>query len=531
MKDNSTRLTKINNRGRVSKMLSSSVIAVTLVYLTWWLNINHAGNIFLYSALVIGEIYHVWQAIGYAFTVTDQRKVIFRKVRKFYPVDIFITVCGEPAEVVEKTLQGVVSIDYPEYHVYVLNDGKSAGKDNWQEIDDLATRYGATPITRSLNQGAKAGNINNALKHTSSPFIVVFDADHIPERNFLSRTMGYFEDEKLALVQTPQYYANKDDNFVTKAAWEQQELFFGPICNGKNRSNATFWCGTNAVVRREALDEIGGVPTNNIAEDFLASLFIHERGWNTLYVPEVLARGLAPHNLGDYVNQQFRWARGSLEVIFRYNPLFRKGLSWVQKMQYLYSSGYYLNGIIVMIDALIPLLALGFNAVPVNANTADFSLYFFPFIFLTIYLLMISTKNTITFNAIQLSMSTFFVFFVAAISTIFGIKAKFKVTSKSKESGNYLKFALPHILYILVSIFVSARAIMVNGLTPSVITNVSWLVFNITFFAAFIKVSYPWEALWSRLTHQMVRVDTKPALSREKYVYTYVEAKKEEYEK
>src|SRR3989344_5095533 len=119
-------------------------------------------------------------------------------------------------------------------------------------------------------------------------FFALFDADHVPHRDFLKRTMGYFEDSKIAFVQTPQYYANRNKNFLTQASWEQQELFFGPLCQGKNRLNATFWCGTNAVMRREAILGIGGVPENNIAEDFLASLLIHKNGWNSLYIPEIL---------------------------------------------------------------------------------------------------------------------------------------------------------------------------------------------------------------------------------------------------
>ena len=200
------------------------------------------------------------------------------------------------------------------------------------------------------------------------------------------------------------------------------------------------------------------------------------------------------------MNQQFRWARGSLEVIFKYNPLFRRGLSWAQKMQYLYSSGYYLNGIIVLIDAAIPLLALGFDALPVSAETSDFMVYFFPFIFSTIFLLMMSTRNQITFNAIQMSMSSFFVFFTATISAALNIKVKFKVTSKSKESGNYLKLVIPHMIYIVLTIIAIVVAVIRDGIVPSVVTNASWAIFNIIFFSGFLRVAYPWETVFEKLT-------------------------------
>ncbi len=515
---------KLNNRGKIGTFTLSVISIFTIGYFTWWLNLNHAGHPVLYALLFVGEVFHVWQALGYIFTVWSQKEVVSPKITKYYPVDIFITVCGEPAEIVEKTIQGALSIDYPNFKVYILNDGKGAGKHNWREIDELALRYGVIPITRERNGGFKAGNLNNALRQTKGEFFAVFDADQIPEKNFLTKTIGFFKDPLMALVQTPQYYANKDENSLTKAAWEQQELFFGPICVGKNRYNATLWCGTNAVVRKNAIYSIGGVPEHNIAEDFLASLFLHEKGWKSIYVPEILAKGLAPHNLSDYVNQQFRWARGSLEVIFKYNPLFRKGLSWAQKIQYLYSSGYYLNGLIVIIDAVIPLAALTFNVLPVNASTSDFMIYFFPFIFSTIYLLMMSTRNQITFNAIQLSMSSFFVFFIATLSTAFGIKAAFKVTNKSKETGNFLNLVIPHALYTIAAIISIVVAVIRDGIVPSVVTNAAWAVFNITFFSAFFKVAYPWDELWSRVTSLFHSEKEDVVSPSTKLAYTFVEA-------
>lgn len=485
----------ISENIEVSKFILSLSCIFSIIYIMWWFNLNNVGNPFLYFALLVGEVFHIFQAIGYAFTIWDQKPLKHKKITTFYPVDIFVTVCGEPAEIVEKTLKGIAALDYPNYSVYVLNDGKAAGKENWKEIDALALKYKATPITRETNEGAKAGNINNALKHSISPYVLIFDADHVPAENFLQETMGHFSDEKLALVQTPQYYENNDDSFLTKAAWEQQELFFGPICRGKNKDNATFWCGTNAIVKREALLSIGGVPMDNIAEDFLATLFMHQKGWKTLYVAKILAKGLAPHTLADYVNQQFRWARGSLEIIFKYNPLFKAGLTWRQKFQYLYSSSYYLNGLIVLVNALIPLMVLAFNVSPVSSETSEFIIFFLPFIFLTLYLLMSSTKHQITFAAIQLSVSCFFVFFMAMVSTALNMKVSFKVTSKDQKEGNFLVFAMPHFIYIGLSVLVVGYAIMTQGVTPSVMTNTSWILFNIIFFNAFIVAAYPWRNL------------------------------------
>ncbi|OGC70219.1 hypothetical protein A2415_00930 [candidate division WWE3 bacterium RIFOXYC1_FULL_39_7] len=486
---------------QVPKVFLVLNIVASIIYLLWWFDLRNLGNPFLYAVLLIGEIYHVWQALGFAITVWDQRKQKHSPIQRIYPVDIFITVCGEPVEIVEKTVKAAMNIEYPDFKVYVLNDGKGRNLPGWKGVNKVAQKYGAVPITRDNNKGNKAGNINNALRLSHAPFVVIFDADHVPAPEFLERTMGHFSDPKVVLVQTPQYYKNRNDNFLTTAAWEQQELFFGPICRGKNKMNATFWCGTNAVVRRKALDEIGGVPENNIAEDFLASFYFHERGYKTLYVAEILAEGLAPHNLDNYVKQQFRWARGSSEIIIRHFPLFNKNLTVWQKIQYMYSSSYYLNGFVALMDALIPIVVLFTGLVPVVDTTSSFMLYFFPFIFSTINTLMLSTDNTITFRAIQLSMSSSFVFIQAVMDTVRGTKSSFKVTSKAYEEGNFLKYAVPHISYILLGIAAITFGFIKYGFVPSLITNASWILFNAALLSGFIGVAYPWTALYNRLKY------------------------------
>jgi cellulose synthase (UDP-forming) len=402
-----------------------------------------------------------------------------------------------------------MDIEYPDFKVYVLNDGKGRNLPGWREINSMAEKYGAIPITRENNKGNKAGNINNALALTYAPFVVVFDADHIPSPDFLEKTMGHFSDHEVVLVQTPQYYKNRNDNFLTTAAWEQQELFFGPICRGKGRMNATFWCGTNAVVRRKALEEIGGVPEDNIAEDFLASFRFHEKGYKTVYVAEVLAEGLAPHNLENYVKQQFRWARGSSEIILRHFPLFNRKLTVWQKIQYMYSSSYYMNGFIALMDALVPIIVLFTGVIPVHDTTSSFMLYFFPFIFSTIYILMLSTENTITFRAIQLSMSSSFVFMQAVMDTIRGTKSSFKVTSKAYEAGNFLKYALPHFAYMAAGITAIIYGLAKYGFVPSLITNASWILFNMAMFSGFIRVAYPWMALYNRIMYVVTFIPNK----------------------
>jgi cellulose synthase (UDP-forming) len=185
-------------------------------------------------------------------------------------------------------------------------------------------------------------------------------------------------------VQTPQFYSNQDMNGITQTAWDQQALFFGPIMRGKNRFNAAFMCGTNMILRRTAVMEAGGMCEFNIAEDFLTSLFVHEKGWKSVYVPEVLAEGLAPEDFLSYYKQQYRWGRGSLEVIFKYNPLLRRGLSRQQRLQYLISASYFLSGLVVVYDAILPLIFLFTGIIAVNTSSMELAIIFIPYIFMTL---------------------------------------------------------------------------------------------------------------------------------------------------
>jgi cellulose synthase (UDP-forming) len=429
------------------------------------------------------------------------------------PVDVFITVAGEPLRVVEETIRAAKAMDYPDFRVFVLNDGLVAGKDNWQEIETLASVLGVTCITRRRAGGHKAGNINHALQLTRAPFVAVFDADHVPHPDFLRQTMGYFADTKTGFVQTPQFYKNRDANAVATAAWEQQELFYGAICQGKDRVNATFLCGTNMVIRRAALEEVGGIREDNIAEDIITSLFLHRRGWNSVYVPTVLAEGLAPEDMYSYVRQQFRWARGSLEIVFRHNPLFWRELSWSQRIQYLASASYYLSGLVVLMNALLPLLFLFTGAVPLTVTTMALAAVFLPYIFATVYLLLFSSNFTYTFRALAFSMAAWPVHLQAFLATVLRRESGFQVTAKEAVAQNTTRIAMPHLVYVGAVLLGTGIALAREGLTASVVTNFSWAFFNIAVFVPFIYAALP--AVWRGAVAPAAEpaVETEPATS------------------
>lgn len=477
--------------GRPNKTLLFFTAVMAVVYFVFLAFFLHKGNPILFYALVAGEVFHLWQILTYLFTAWEPEFSAVFDATIQPPVDVFITVAGEPVGIVEETAVAALRMDYPNFKVHLLNDGYVAKKDNWKDMEVLAKRLGIKCITRKIPGGAKAGNINNALKITKDSLVAVFDADHVPHADFLQKTVPYFADAKMGFVQSPQFYKNALLNQVTAGAWEQQELFFGPVCRGKNRLNSTFLCGSNMILRREALMAAGGMCETNIAEDFMTSLFIHEQGWKSVYVDEVLAEGLAPEDFLSYYKQQFRWARGSLEMVFKYNPLFRKNLSWAQKIQYLSSSSFYLSGIVVLIDALLPLLFFFTGQVPLVVSTMSLAAIFMPYMFLVIMSLQSTSNNSLTFRAVAFSMSSWTIHLRALWAVLLNQKNGFSVTSKTKVNGNFAYLTSFHILYLLLVAAGVFVCIIREGLSAAFLSNFSWALFNSAVFSYFIVASLP----------------------------------------
>ncbi len=318
----------------------------------------------------------------------------------------------------------------------------------------------------------------------------------IPHPDFLKNIIHLFKKDKIGFVQTPQYYKNNSLNEITEGAWDQQRFFFGPIMKGKNNVNSAFICGTNFAIRRVALEEVGGMCEDNIAEDFLTSLSIHQKGWQSEYIPQVMVEGLAPEDLLSYYKQQLRWSRGSLEVLFGSNPLFKKGLSIAQKIQYLSSALYYFNGVIILIDMSMPLLFLFFGLEPVATSTTAFAIFFIPYMFVNLYTLFITSNQTITFKTFSFAQSSFALQQLAIKSVLLKQQMSFSVTPKRAQEGNFLFLAYPHLGYCVLMIFAIGFGIYRDGFNPSVITNMTWGLFNITLFVPFILASYNWKNLF-----------------------------------
>src|SRR3954454_13223952 len=288
------------------------------------------------------------------------------------PIDVFVTAYGEEPGLVRRTLAAARDMDLP-HRTVLLDDGDS------DELRAIAEAERVDYFRRPDGLHAKAGNVNAGLARTDGIFVVVFDADHVPDRSFLISVLPHFQDEDVAFVQSPQSYVN-DVNLVATGASEAQRIFYELVCPGKNHFNAAFCVGTNVMFRRAALDEIGGIATGSNSEDIWTSLELHRRGWKSIYVPQVLARGLAPVDVASFFKQQLRWASGGFEVVLR-GRLFRRGsgLTLDQRLQYLFVGTHYVLSLAMLTFMLFPALYLLFALSPIRADGLTWAAHYLPF--------------------------------------------------------------------------------------------------------------------------------------------------------
>jgi len=286
---------------RLTRAFALAALAWGVVYLTWRVGWTGAGaSPVTFTMLLVTELYGIW-ALGTLTWFSWRRKPVTRPpIRSTPSVDVYVCTYDEPEEVVLATLAGCRALRYP-HATYLLDDGR---RENMRELAELT---GAVYMTRPDNSHAKAGNINAALPRTEGDLVLMLDADHVPMPDALDALVGYFEDPAVGLVQSPHDFSNQDSVQHYAVGRHEQSLFYHVICPGKDRHGAAFWCGSAAVIRREALLQIGGVATETIAEDFHTTIRMQRHGWVSRYHDEVLVQGLAPHDLDGYLLQRGRW--------------------------------------------------------------------------------------------------------------------------------------------------------------------------------------------------------------------------------
>lgn len=290
-----------------------------------------------------------------------------------FTVDIITTFCpGEPYEMIEETLTAIQAIRH--HHTTYLGD---EGNDPY--IKSMCDRLGVIHVTRTDRKDAKAGNINNILTLATGDLCVVLDPDHVPTPDFLDRIVQHFNDPEIGYVQVVQAYKNFDESLVAKGAAQQTFQFYGPMMMTMNHYGTVMAIGANCTFRRAALDSIDGHAAG-LAEDMHTAMQLHAKGWKSVYVPEVLTRGLVPATLSAYYKQQLKWARGTFELLFTTYPKLFAKFTWRQRIHYGTLPFHYFSGVICLINFLIPVLSLTLGVIPLKVDLITFAIIGIPFV-------------------------------------------------------------------------------------------------------------------------------------------------------
>ncbi len=374
--------------GNLTTMLLAALSLVASGRYIWWrltetLDLQTPADLFFGYGLILAEAY-TWliMLLGYFQNAWPLQRtpVPMPADTSLWPaVDIYIPTYNEPLSVVKTTIYASLGLDWPadKLKIYVLDDGRRA------EFRDFAAEVGAEYMIRPDNFHAKAGNLNHALTKTQGEYIAIFDCDHVPVRSFLQMTVGLLlQDPKCAMVQTPHHFFSPDPferNLGTfRRVPSEASLFYGLVQDGNDLWNATFFCGSCAVIKRGPLQEVGGIAVETVTEDAHTALKMQRLGYNTAYLNLTQAAGLSTESLSGHVGQRIRWARGMAQIFRIDNPFTGPGLSLFQRLCYSNAMLHFFNGIPRLIFLTAPLSYLLFGLHVINAASVTIAAYALP---------------------------------------------------------------------------------------------------------------------------------------------------------
>lgn len=504
----------------MKKKYKNTIFLVTIVlvtiYLTWRLFFTipfNNGRVSLIFGILLFYCELV-TALGtfdlmYKFLVfNDDYELVPIKDEEYPHVDVLIATHNEDENLLYKTINACTFLEYPDkskVHIYICDDT------NRKEIKKLAEHFGIGYIGLENNKEAKSGNYNNALRNTSSSLIATFDADMIPQRSFLLKTIPYFykpyykkegdawvklcdeeakNNPKIGFVQTPQGFYNFDlfqYNLYSEANIPNEQDFFSKEINIlRNSSNSTVYTGSNTVISREAIESIGLFPTNTITEDYETGLKIQAKGYKTFSTTEVLACGITPNTLRGMINQRIRWARGVIQSTRNCKIPFNKGLSISGNLSYFVGFSYWWSFFRRIIFILAPIMFALFDIQVVNCGFLDILFLWAPsYFFYTLSMRLLSSKlRTQRWNQIIDTTLAPFLIIPVFLETVCISQKKFKVTDKSnkrKRDKINILYSIPNISLLALSILAVIR--YTKGKYGSELIYsifiIFWLIYNI----------------------------------------------------
>ncbi|MEG0657774.1 glycosyltransferase [Anaerorhabdus sp.] len=471
------------------KLFAYFSVAILVIYIFWrgffTLPFNSPLSTFIGVIFFIAEVVGLIVFSLFILLIHDYSPICTTNINvdtSFTPsVDFLICTYNEDIRLVMATANIAKVLPYPNKKIFICDDGHRP------EFESLCRKFGFYYISRPTNEHGKAGNINYALSKTNSEFFVVLDADFMVKENFIFRAITKFKDESVALVQYPQAFYNKDPfQLMNSSLYNEQELFMRFFEPALARNNALIHIGTNSIMRRSAIEKIGGIPTDSITEDMATGLLLQENGYKTIYINEVYALGITPYNVHDLAAQRQRWARGAIQVFRHHSPFKMKGLSIKQKLCYYNSLFYWLTSFQKLIYMIVPSLFLIFGIFIVNSNLKSFLLFFIP------PLLLITLSFRLYIPDIRtLSTSHIYDSFVAPIHAsaiikeLFIHEKVFKVTRKdvSFDTKFDYKTVMPHIIltiWLIIAVIIGLIKIFIGSANSlGLILSVGWSIFNL----------------------------------------------------
>jgi len=333
--------------------LSFLTLFLGAVYLAW------LGRLMIRTPGDQSILFFIVESLAYlllVFLACDLWRLRFHRpegleIEKYQSVDIFVTYCGEPLQVIRTTLLAVSRIIYQPVQVYVLDDNGSP------EVAELARsldfHYHSRPQEGLPRHDAKSGNLNFGLGLSQGELILILDADQVPSPDILTRMVGFFKLPQVAYVQSKQaFYLPEGDPFFNR-----DEIFYEVIQLSNDQANAVISCGSGVLYSRAALEAIAGFVTWNITEDMTTSYELLSRGWKGIYFPYTLSRGLAPQTLAGVYRQRFQWCLDTMRLFFWDNPLRKRGLALGQRFHFLLIMvNYLISGLVFPAFYFLPLL-------------------------------------------------------------------------------------------------------------------------------------------------------------------------------
>ncbi len=454
-------------------------ILCSFVFIEWW--ILKVISYPTLSPVLILVLFYLFTQIYFLWIIylhVDYPKNYGRS--NGFKIDLFLPTYNEPVNLVEKVIKAAAHLNCSPT-IYLIDDGNKA------EYKNLAAKYNINYLSRSNPTDNKAGNINNVLKYSEGELVAVFDIDHVPDKNFLEQTIGYFKNPQIGVVQVALDHYNCQESFVAKASSIMSDDFFATTMLGMNEMGCAVVFGSNSIFRREALLSINGYQ-RGLAEDLHTSIKLHAKKWKSIYVPEILAKGLVPADLKAFFKQQFKWACGVFEVLFRKYPGLIGSLSLKQNICYLTRMTYYLAGPIFFLHIVLASFAL--FSKDFSLDFADYVLNALPlvlmFIAVQIYIKQFyfikKMKKGFHLKGYMLVLGTWAQYTAAFVSALFNIKIPFISTPKEvTESGSV----------ILIIPQIAATAVLASGIVYSLFNynNLSRLI-TIIFASLLIIIHY-----------------------------------------